>query len=70
MTRGSVELPGGLRLTVSLGPVHEAATTHHHYWVRIESLAGTRISSGGAPTYREAWDAVLQAVESAVREAA
>lgn len=69
MTRGNVELPNGVRLTISMGPQPEARC--QSYYARIERPDGSvRILAGSAPTYREAWDAVLQAVESAVREAA
>lgn len=69
MTPGTVEAPG-YRLIVSIRPVHKGATRHHHYWVRIEAADVVRIASGGAPTYRQAWDAILAAVEASMREAA
>lgn len=60
MTRGLVELPDGLQLTLSMGP-RDAC---HSYYARIQRPDGVvRIIAGSAPTARGCWDAVLAAVE-------
>ena len=66
MTRGVLCLPDGKRLTVAIGP--EPRSACHSYWVQVETDGGLRVLGGLRSTYREAWDAVLRAVEGSIAE--